>query len=63
MRRVFLVDCPGVVYHHNEDNNGDAVRRRARLVHLLICSSVKSQWAWIQHTLLPFGVLPYAHRC
>jgi nuclear GTP-binding protein len=25
MRRVFLVDCPGVVYHHTEDNEGDSV--------------------------------------
>ena len=25
MRRVFLIDCPGVVYHHTEDNEADSV--------------------------------------
>lgn len=25
MRRVFMVDCPGVVYHHTEDNESDSV--------------------------------------
>lgn len=25
MRRVFLVDCPGVVYHYNENDAGDSV--------------------------------------
>ena len=46
MKRIFLIDCPGVVYNKNDDDQTDIVLKGVVRVENLVSSSILQHPCW-----------------